>query len=515
MVYEGAFPASNAGAFRRYIGGVAIATFYQATGIDQTRYQHTDHLGSVTALSDEGGQIAAQMAFDPWGQRRNGNDWNTVWQQWTMGMTPVWAQSAIDITPRGYTGHEHVDEMGIIHMNGRIYDALLGRFLQADPFVEDSTTLNRYTYVHNNPLSLTDPSGFFSFKKAFRTIASVGVAVAAGILTAGASTTLQGFLYATLGGALSGGIAAGSIEGALWGAFAGAVFFGIGQHFAVAAEANSQFAQLGWVDPATISTTTGLTARQMAFQTLSHGLAGGTISKLQGGNFGHGFFSAGVAKAATPGIAGSSLNTFQKGFALSIVGGTTSKISGGKFANGATTAAMAFAFNQMTQREAKQTAEQLNNSRGPHKWTAVQLEDGTWNVMSPEDAARRAAGLPTDSNMSGQAGGSFHAFGGVIGTSVSWRNGFDSAGNMCSTTEWCLQFGAGLSFGAGPSFSSSASRFVPGRTEGFGAFGNFGKGVLGGASVDLAAPGGSADVRARLGAGASGGIQWCIAETQC
>ena len=50
-------------------------------------------------------------------------------------MTPVWAQSAIDITPRGYTGHEHVDEMGIIHMNGRIYDALLGRFLQADPFV--------------------------------------------------------------------------------------------------------------------------------------------------------------------------------------------------------------------------------------------------------------------------------------------------------------------------------------------------------------------------------------------
>ena len=70
MVYEGALPASNAGAFRRYIGGVAIATFYKATGIDQTRYQHTDHLGSVTALSDEGGQIAAQMAFDPWGGAR-------------------------------------------------------------------------------------------------------------------------------------------------------------------------------------------------------------------------------------------------------------------------------------------------------------------------------------------------------------------------------------------------------------------------------------------------------------
>jgi len=40
-----------------------------------------------------------------------------------------------DITTRGFTGHEQVDEMGIVHMNGRIYDPKLGRMLQADPFV--------------------------------------------------------------------------------------------------------------------------------------------------------------------------------------------------------------------------------------------------------------------------------------------------------------------------------------------------------------------------------------------
>ena len=40
-----------------------------------------------------------------------------------------------DITTRGFTGHEQVDSMGIVHMNGRIYDAKLGRFLQADPIV--------------------------------------------------------------------------------------------------------------------------------------------------------------------------------------------------------------------------------------------------------------------------------------------------------------------------------------------------------------------------------------------
>jgi RHS repeat-associated protein len=39
------------------------------------------------------------------------------------------------ITTRGSNGHEMVDSVGIIHMNGRIYDPTLGRFLQADSFV--------------------------------------------------------------------------------------------------------------------------------------------------------------------------------------------------------------------------------------------------------------------------------------------------------------------------------------------------------------------------------------------
>src|SRR5690606_974320 len=71
---------------------------------------------------------------------------------------------------RGYTGHEMVDEMGIIHMNGRIYDAKLARFLQADPFIQAATNTqnyNRYSYVLNNPLNMTDPSGFL-FKKLYK-----------------------------------------------------------------------------------------------------------------------------------------------------------------------------------------------------------------------------------------------------------------------------------------------------------------------------------------------------------
>jgi len=70
---------------------------------------------------------------------------------------------ADSLTPRGYTGHEMLDDLGLVHMNGRIYDPLLGRFLSADPVVQFPGSLqsyNRYSYVMNNPLTLTDPTGY-------------------------------------------------------------------------------------------------------------------------------------------------------------------------------------------------------------------------------------------------------------------------------------------------------------------------------------------------------------------
>lgn len=48
-------------------------------------------------------------------------------------------------------------------MNGRVYDPTLGRFLSVDPvfqFPTNTQSLNPYSYVMNNPLSLTDPSGY-------------------------------------------------------------------------------------------------------------------------------------------------------------------------------------------------------------------------------------------------------------------------------------------------------------------------------------------------------------------
>ena len=99
------------------------------------------------------------LAYDPFGERRNSD--------WIGAISPAeFAALLAEMnvrTSRGFTGHEHLDRTGLIHMNGRIYDPQLGRFLSPDPFIPHPTlaqSWNRYSYVRNNPLSYTDPSGF-------------------------------------------------------------------------------------------------------------------------------------------------------------------------------------------------------------------------------------------------------------------------------------------------------------------------------------------------------------------
>src|SRR5690625_6407273 len=92
----------------------------------------------------------------------------------------------------------------------------------------------------------------------------------------------------------------------------------------------------------------GYSKAELARATVAHGVAGGTLSKLQGGRFGHGLASAGITKVASPAIEfAANDNSFAEVTMATIAGGSISCISGGKFANGAVTAAMAYAFNQV------------------------------------------------------------------------------------------------------------------------------------------------------------------------
>jgi RHS repeat-associated protein len=99
------------------------------------------------------------MAYDAWGSRRD--------LQGDAGVIAVDANNKLQGVPlvdnKGFTGQEELDQLGLVHLNGRIYDPLIGRFLSADPEIQDpmhSQSYNRYTYVWNNPTNDTDPTGF-------------------------------------------------------------------------------------------------------------------------------------------------------------------------------------------------------------------------------------------------------------------------------------------------------------------------------------------------------------------
>ena len=333
----------------------------------EENYLLKDHLGSIDVIMAADGTVQERLGFDAWGQRRLAATGAVLGS-----VLPSFASR----TTRGYTGHEMVDSMGIIHMNGRINDPRLGRMLQADPFVQfagNAQSYNRYSYVLNNPLKYNDPSGYFSLnptKLAKKAVENFGIGGGSHLLITGdlltasianwtdsriASNPNTSQLYITGVSVVSGivcgpcsiGFTAlasanmayyqtGSFNAAFrQGAYAGisaAAFYAVGQTF----NADTGFYQTGGLG-----------------HIGAHALVGGVMAELQGGKFGHGFFSAGITKAVTPAFTGVGNGAFTVGRVnlagvaiAATLGGTISELTGGKFANGAMTAAFAYTLNE-------------------------------------------------------------------------------------------------------------------------------------------------------------------------
>ncbi len=293
---------------RRSLGDVIIS---DKTGIS---YVYSDHIGSTELVVNP--NKTEHYQFDAWGKN--------------IGSFTI-SPAGDSLTIRGFTGHESVDEVGIIHMNGRIYDPTLGRFVQADPHIQApsfSQSLNRYTYVLNNPLTFTDPSGYFSMSKWWhknkgyaRQVAAIAINV---LVCKGTCTVPQAFMT----GFVSGAVSSGTLQGAVSGAFSAAAFAGIGEHFNHAKSFNG-------------------------YQLFAHAFAGGVSSILNGGKFGHGFASAGVMQGLSQAnimdkVFGDALD-WGNAFAAAIIGGSVSELTGGKFVNGAMTAMFSRLFNDTNQ----------------------------------------------------------------------------------------------------------------------------------------------------------------------
>ena len=283
------------------------------------------------------------LAFDAWGKRMQPN-----------GTADPDGQLNPASTDRGFTGHEHLDELGFVHMNGRIYDPLLGRFLSPDPHIQDEGLLqnyNRYSYVLNNPLRYTDPSGEVWWHVAAfivgaalassnnRDLKIVGTFLMMWALGPGAGTepgllmhagASKGLAYSLAAG-ISNTIAYGPEAGLKAGAFAAAfVFVGANIPGAMSPERIIAHAVLGCVQQASSGGQCGPGAAAAAFGKIATGL------------------TQGLGEAAQ--------------FAVTtVVGGTVSVIGGGKFANGAAQAGFGYLFNQLatslTPAEAKAIGE--------------------------------------------------------------------------------------------------------------------------------------------------------------
>lgn len=146
------------------VGGVVATHTINQNGVVETDYIHSDHLGSGDVITNDSGNIATDpvtgeqqiMSFDAFGLRRDPSNW-----AYDLTLTQIGGLKAK--TNRGYTYQEQLDNVGLVHMNGRVYDPTTARMISADPTVPSplySQAFNRYAYVYNNPLNATDPSGF-------------------------------------------------------------------------------------------------------------------------------------------------------------------------------------------------------------------------------------------------------------------------------------------------------------------------------------------------------------------
>jgi RHS repeat-associated protein len=344
------------------VGGATIAAMeYDVVAKSwATRYWHKDRLGSIVLVTDETGKPLERMGYEPFGRRRN-LDGSTA--------------------RRGFTGHEMADEVGLINMNGRIYDPAVARFLSADPMIQDPSNLqsyNRYSYVWNSPLAGTDPSGYnwfsdrrndivkvvatismpwaalaisnvgglgddveHAWKQAYKSeIGRAVIVITASYLTAGtAEFFFAPGLFTSMASGFVGGLAGsnGHLKAGIEGALTAGAFYGVGSV----------------TDMHNVQDWSKVSSGQFAANVLGHALVGCASAEAKGGDCGKGAASAAVGDLATPFY---SANPVVGTIQSAVVGGTTSVLGGGKFSNGAITSAYGYLFNAIGAEKRKEWA---------------------------------------------------------------------------------------------------------------------------------------------------------------
>ncbi|MBR6878309.1 MAG: VCBS repeat-containing protein [Bacteroidales bacterium] len=253
-------------------------------GTDEIHYILKDNLGSWTTITDGDGVVEQRLSYDAWGNLRNPNTWSG-----SFSGTPMF--------DRGFTGHEHLYNFGLVNMNGRMYDPVVSSFLSVDQYVSNpssSQNFNRYSYCLNNPLRYVDPDGEDPLTVAILVGAVIGsfTNTAAQLMSGNVNNGTQFWLAVGIG--------------AISGALGGAAGYGAGYGMNVLLKGAEGF-WLGFVASATSSFAGGFVSTSSA-------------AWMQGASFSKGFW-AGMESGGWGALIGGILGGVESGYNAKQCGG--------------------------------------------------------------------------------------------------------------------------------------------------------------------------------------------------
>jgi RHS repeat-associated protein len=318
-----------------FAGSRRVATVPVESGC--TRFYHPNHLGSASVVTKDDGDWVEKIEYFPFGTYRDRQDNDETCPN-------------VNYT---FTDQEDDDDIGLYNYGARLYDPLIGRFISPDtivPYPNDPQTLNRYSYVNNNPLIYTDPSGNIFLVDDLAII--LGSMLAAKlIVSAAAGAVLGAGMAAATGGNIG--------MGALTGAISGMAFAGAG-------------ALVGELGLAGAGATFGDKLATVGIHAAAGAISGGINSAITGGNIGIGALTGAISGGI--GMAVGSLNFIPKdfgyqlasrSFAGAVSGGIAAELSGGDFwegfRQGAMTAAAGYLFNCVLSKMTQQRWRELEN----------------------------------------------------------------------------------------------------------------------------------------------------------
>ncbi len=321
-----------------FVGADAAGT----TTNGEAYYLHRDYQASIIAITDSEGQLVEQRYYNAWGKRMQ---YQSNYPQHT---------THNPLLDRGYTGHEHLSSVGLVHMNGRLYDPSVRRFLGPDNFIQDpynTQNFNRYSYVLNSPLVYTDPSGE-------SILGAIIIGIAVGV-TSNAVLNLMNDVPWWHGAGKS----------AVIGGVSGGLSFGIGE-----------------------------IATHWTNQALMHAATGGAMSAIDGESFITGFASGAFASMLSSGLGGISFKSADLRNAVIIAsgglsGGVGSVIAGGNFWKGVRQGLITAGLNHMMHAtynaiQKKYDLTILLDAEGAanagHSAVAIESEEGQYRYVSKD-----------------------------------------------------------------------------------------------------------------------------------